>query len=104
MKRMKLAELQRKLIAAARRQRPDERVPYAFEKRISALLADREAAARRGLWMRGLWRAAVSCMVLALLCGAISFFTPAAGDNSKDWSQDFVNTLLASVDQSEAAP
>jgi hypothetical protein len=104
MKRMNLARLQQTLIAAARRQEPDERVPYAFEKRIMALIAERAAVSGRALWARGLWRAAVSCVVLAVLCGAVSFFTPAAGDNSKDLSQDFENTLLASVDQSDATP
>jgi hypothetical protein len=101
---MDLARLQQKLTAAARRQAPDDRVPYAFEKRIRALLAEREAASGRALWARGLWRAAVSCMVLAVLCGAISFFTPSAGETNKDLSQDFENTLLASVDQSDATP
>jgi hypothetical protein len=104
MKRMNLAQLQQKLTAAARLQAPDERVPYAFEKRITALLAARAALSGRALWARGLWRAAVSCVVLALLCGAVSFFTPAAGDNNKDLSQDFENTLLASVDQADATP
>jgi hypothetical protein len=104
MKRMNLAELQRKLTAAARLQKPDDRVPYAFEKRIMALIAERTAASRRLLWARGLWRAAVSCVALALICGAVSFFTPAAADNASDLSQDFENTLLASVDQADTTP
>lgn len=101
---MNLADLQRTLTAAARQQLPDDRVPYAFEKRIMALIAEHAAVSGRALWARGLWRAAVSCVVLALLCGAVSLFTPAAGDNNKDLSQDFENTLLASVDQSDATP
>ncbi len=40
---MNLAELERKLIAAARANSPSERVPYAFEKRILALIASRPA-------------------------------------------------------------
>jgi hypothetical protein len=101
---MNLAELQHKLTAAARHQAPDDRVPYAFEKRIMALIAERAAASGRLLWARGLWRAAVSCVVLAVVCGAISFLTPVATDNSNDLSQDFENTLLASVDQPDTAP
>jgi len=104
MKRMKLAQLQQKLTAAARLQTPDDRVPYAFEKRILALLAERTVASGQVLWARGFWRAAVSCVALAAVCGAVSFFTPAAADNSKDLSQDFENTLLASVDQPDATP
>jgi hypothetical protein len=100
---MKLAELQQKLTAAARCRTPDERVPYAFEKRIIALVAER-ASSGRALWMRGALRAAVTCVAFALVCGAVSFFAPAAKDNNNDLSQDFENTLLASVDQSDTAP
>jgi len=63
---MNLANLQQKLTAAARHQAPDDRVPYAFEKRILALVAARAAVSGRVLWARGLWRAAVSCVVLAV--------------------------------------
>ena len=95
---MNLAELEKKLIAAARLNPPDDRVPYAFEKRITALIAAR-GADRWNFWTRGLWRAAFSCVAVALVCGAVSFFTPAVADNGNDLSQDFENTLLASADQ-----
>ena len=95
---MNLAELQKKLTAAARLQPPDDRVPYAFEKRIMALIAARAAVSGRILWARGFWRAAVSCLALALVCGAVSLFTPTTTDNGNDLSQDFENTLLASAD------
>ena len=101
---MNLAELQQKLTLAARQQPPDDRVPYAFEKRIMALLAERAPAPGRVLWARGLWRAAVSCVALAVVCGAVSFFTPTAVDGNNDLSQDFENTLLASVDQTDSVP
>lgn len=96
---MNLVELQRKLIAAARANVPGDTVPYAFEKRVTALLASRVAPHHLDAWVRGLWRAAVSCVVVALLMGAWAVFTPAATTNSTDLSQDFENTLLASVDQ-----
>jgi hypothetical protein len=99
-----IAELQRKLTAAARLQTPDDRVPYAFEKRIMALIAGRVVVSGRILWARGLWRAAVSCVALAAVCGAVLFFTPATADTGNDLSQDFENTLLASVDQADTAP
>jgi hypothetical protein len=101
---MNLVELQKKLTNAARRRAPDERVPYAFEKRITALLAGRAAISGKLVWARGLWRAAISCVALAAVFGAVSFFMPAAADNSNDLSQDFENTLLASVDQPDATP
>jgi anionic cell wall polymer biosynthesis LytR-Cps2A-Psr (LCP) family protein len=53
--------------------------------------------------VRGLWRAAVSCAAIALLLGAWAFFHPAASTSSTDLSQNFENTLLASVDQNDLA-
>ena len=101
---LNLAELQRKLTAAARRQAPDERVPYAFEKRIMALIAERAVVSGRILWARGLWRAAVSCVAVAAVCGAVTLFTPVNAENNNDLSQDFENTLLASVDLADNTP
>jgi hypothetical protein len=98
---MNLAELQKKLIAAAKTKVLDDRVPYAFEKRVSALLASRVAPQNLDLWVGGLWRAAVSCVAVAMLCGAWTFFTPSTSASSDDLSQNFENTLLASVDQSD---
>jgi anti-sigma-K factor RskA len=99
---MNLAELQKKLTDAARMQAPDERVPYAFEKRIMALVGSRVAVDRRGLWAQGLWRAAVACLVIAAVAFVVSTVTvPSASENNWDLSQEFENTLLASVDQPE---
>ena len=100
---MNIAELQKKLLAAARANPPGDRVPYAFEKRVTALLAARTATDPLALWVRGLWRAAVSCMAIALLLGAWAFFNPTASTKADDLSQNFENTLLASVDQSDQA-
>ena len=99
---MNLAELQKKLTATARRQPADDRVPYMFEKRIMALIAERAAVSGRRLWARGLWRAAVSCVVVATVCGTVALFTPDVRDGGNDLSQDFENTLLASVDQDDS--
>jgi hypothetical protein len=98
---MNLVELQRKLTNAARLQPANQHVPYAFEKRVMALMAARKASNPAVFWARGLWRAAISCVVLAVLLGAVSLMTPAASRVSQDLSQDFENTLLASVDQGE---
>src|SRR5271170_153358 len=104
---MNLAKLQRKLIAVARTEVLDDRVPYAFEKRVTALLASRVAPDNLALWVSGLWRAAVSCVAVALVCGAWTLFTPATTATvsaTDDLSQNFENTLLASVDQGDSAP
>jgi hypothetical protein len=101
---MNLAELQKKLIAAARANAPVDNVPYAFEKRVSALLASRVAPQNLDLWVRGLWRAAISCVAISVLLGTWAFFTSATPANSGNLSQSFENTLLASVDQSDQTP
>ncbi len=100
---MNLAELQKKLTAAARLQPLDERVPYAFEKRIQALIAARAIPDRWAVWSRGLWRAAISCMILVVVLGAVSLLAPSASssDGNQDLSQDFENTMLASADQGD---
>ena len=102
---MNLAELQKKLIAAARVNVPGDQVPYAFERRVTALLASRVAPDNLALWVHGLWRAAVSCVAISLLLGAWAFFNPvtATTATADDLSQNFENTLLASVDQGDQA-
>jgi len=97
---MNLDRLHQTLIAAARTVPPDDRVPLAFEKRITARLASSPVLDLRALWGRGLWRAALSCTALALLSCALTMFLPANRGHSNDLSQDFENTLLASVDNS----
>ncbi|MGB7748106.1 MAG: hypothetical protein WBN75_12555 [Verrucomicrobiia bacterium] len=100
---MNIAELHKKLLAAARANPPGDHVPYAFEKRVTALIAAGAATDPLTLWVRGLWRAAVSCTAIALLLGAWAFFHPAASTKTDDLSQNFENTLLASVDQNDQA-
>jgi hypothetical protein len=99
---MNLADLERKLIAAARANPPSERVPYTFEKRILALLAARSLEDNWGLWARALWRAVAPCVAIMLLLGAWSFFGPASAPPN-DLSQDLEQTLLAAVDQDQPA-
>ena len=96
--------LQKKLIAAARANPPGDQVPYAFEKRVMARLLARATADRLAGWVRGFWQAAASCVVLALLLLAWTFFNPAISPRTDDLSQNFENTLLASVDQGDQIP
>lgn len=101
--RMNLNELHTKLIAAARADAPLDRVPYAFEKRVSALLKSRVAPNALDAWVTGLWRAAVSCVGVAALCGMLALFTSAtSAASSDDISQNLDNALL-SVDQTDLA-
>jgi hypothetical protein len=95
---MDLSELHRKLIAAARTAPPDDRVPYAFEKRIMAHLAGRTALDPWGAWGRALSRAAAGCGGVVFLLSIVSSALPAApADTQVTLSQDVEQTLLASV-------
>lgn len=96
--------LHKKLIAAARGATQDDRVPYAFEKRVVALITARSVRDDLAQWVRGLWRAAVSCVAVALLLGAWAMLNPPPVSNSEDLSQNFESTLLASVDQGDLTP
>jgi hypothetical protein len=93
---MNLDALHKKLMAAARAQTPSERVPLAFEKRITALLRQRPVADYWALWARGLWRAAVPCIAVMVLLSGWSFFAPPK-PTSNDLSQDLDNTVLAAA-------
>lgn len=102
---MNLEALHRKLIKVAQATPPGDQVPYAFEKRILARLAERRAADLAGTWARALWRSAAACVAVMLVLGVWSF---AASDRStattgstENFDQQFENALLAGIDQSE---
>ena len=98
---MNLAELEQKLITAARTNPPSEQVPYAFEKRIVARLAARPVLDDWALWARALWRATAPCAAIMLLLGAWSLFAPSRSTATGDLSQQLEQTLLAAVDQDQ---
>jgi hypothetical protein len=98
---MNLAELEQKLVSAARANPPSDRVPYAFEKRIMARVAARPVVDDWALWARALWRAAAPCAAIMLLLGAWSFFAPPVNAPANDLSQQLEQTLLAAVDQDQ---
>jgi hypothetical protein len=93
---MNHAELERKLIAAARANPPAETVPYAFEQRILARLRERPVGDATAFWARSLWRAAVSCLAAVLMLGAFAWLAP-AGEGGETFSQEFESTVLAPV-------
>jgi hypothetical protein len=98
---MNLAQLEQKLIAAARANPPSDRVPYAFEKRVMAGLAARPVVDDWALWARALWRAAAPCVAIMLLLGAWSLFLSHRSASANDLSQELEKTLLAAVDQDQ---
>lgn len=95
---MNLAELERSLIAAARTNPPDERVPYAFEKRIMARIKESGRGDEWALWARALGRGALTCAGLMLLLVAWSFILNVETPATTDLSQEFDNTILAAVE------
>ena len=100
---MDLAELQRKLVAAARRNAPSERVPDFFEQRVLARIRASPVLNAWDLWSRALWRAAAPCLGVMLLLAAWGWLTPAPIPPSGDLSQELENTVLAAV-ESEQSP
>ena len=102
---MNLETLRQKLLAAARANPPADRVPYAFEKRIMARLAEPPALDLAALWARALWRAAAPCAAFMLLLGVWSFvgaqnnFGSPGLTDSGDFAQHFEQTMLAAVEE-----
>jgi hypothetical protein len=98
---MNLTELERKLIAAARRKPLSDKVPYAFEKRVMNYLLMRPVMDNWALWARALWRGAAASLVVMLLLSAVSFLTPVNGvsRSGNDFAQDFEKTLFVAVNQ-----
>src|SRR5688572_1063631 len=56
---------------AARSLRGDERVPYAFEKRIIAHLKNARPADIWNAWAPMMWRAALSCLLITAITAAV---------------------------------
>ena len=96
---MNESELQAKLIKAARHEPLQDQVPYAFEKRIMARLAALAPANPWASWGRPLWRAALSCVAITLLCGLWSLASAPKTDRSDNFAQAFERAVFASADQ-----
>lgn len=99
---MDLLKLHRKLITAARNTSQDDRVPYAFEKRIMAHLAGHKPLDAWQLWGHAFSKAAVFCVAFMLMISAGSYFAPKApattSSNTVSLTQAIDQTLFAAVD------
>ena len=84
---------------AARSLPSDDRVPYAFEKRIMAHLFGAKLSDLSDLWAAwgaAMWRAAFSCLVISALTGAaVAFSNPSRAEL---FASDLERTVLAPVD------
>ena len=94
---MNLAELQRKLLAAARSNPPSDAVPYAFEKRVMARLTSPAVVDAGLFWARALWRGAAACVAVSILSGVWSLTSLNGADAAVTLSQDLEHSILESV-------
>ena len=76
-------------MAAARNNPPSDRVPYAFEQRIMHRLRALPAPNHWALWAGPLWRAALSCVAITILCGLWSMASTRQPDSQESFSQSF---------------
>jgi hypothetical protein len=84
------------ILKCARSLPAEERVPYAFEKRIMARLRDTAVADLWSVWSGTMWRAALSCLVVSALVGAaVTYSDPSRAEL---FASDLERTVLAPVD------
>lgn len=92
---MEIPELEKRLLAVARAHPPSDRVPYAFEKRIMAHLANYPIMDVWGLWERVLWRAAAPCVALTLALSIWFALSNGTATPADTLAVDLENTILA---------
>lgn len=97
---MKLNDMQSKLMAVARKNPPSNRVPYAFEKRIMSRVTAVTPLNTWALWAGPLWRAAVSCVAITILCGVWSFASHRQTESQESFSQAFEAAVVTPPSQS----
>ena len=99
---MNFDDLQRKLLDAARREPPSDRVPYAFERRVMARLRAAPAPDPLAVWAAGLWRAAFSAVALCVVVVGVQVLIagPAVADASETVNDlpDLEGVLLAPLE------
>ncbi|MCP5518295.1 MAG: hypothetical protein H7A45_13655 [Verrucomicrobiales bacterium] len=100
---MDIAKLQAKLLAAARHEPADDRVPYAFEQRIMARIRRRGSLDRWGVWARWMWQAAVPCLGLTVVLCALAFSTRPQSASRPPLSEQFETAFYAALDTSEGS-
>jgi hypothetical protein len=96
---MNLDKLSKKLIVVARLDTPSDVVPYAFEKRIMAILASMKPLAPATFWTRALWYGAGACAAISLAVSAWSFLPANEQISTADLSQDLDTAVFAMVNQ-----
>jgi len=84
---------------AARSLTSDQRVPYAFEKRIMAHLRSVRPGDFWNACSSLMWRAAISCLIITAITGAaVTFADPSRAEL---FATDLERTVLAPIDVDE---
>ena len=96
---MNINQLEKQLIAAARRLPPNDQVPYAFEKRVMAALSAAEALDPWALWSHLLWRAAAPCVAIMLVISIWSVASNSSNSNLATALERAVWAPLASLNE-----
>lgn len=94
---MNVDQLQKKLIAVARATPPNDHVPYAFERRIMARLADLPATDSWTAWAGMLWRAAAPCLGITLVLSVLTFTSGSLGKQEAPLGEALESTVYAAL-------
>jgi hypothetical protein len=104
---MNILELQKRLLAAARRNPPGDQVPLAFEKRIMArLTANPPALSPYGVWLawsRSLWLGAAACTAIALITCLSVPTAPEDSGSGTSFSEGVEQYMMAFTDDLDNA-
>lgn len=95
--------VQEKLLAAARAEPADDRVPYAFEQRILARLSARPAPDRRAEWAAALLKAAVPCVMIGAALSLWSFVDTRQNAAAPALAVAFENAVFSPAEEAETA-
>jgi hypothetical protein len=100
---MNWAELEKKLITAARMNPPGDRVPFAFEQRVVACLKSSRIIDPLGWWSRALWLGAGACAAIALLTSVWASPPDELGDATYSFSHGVEQALFATAGDADNA-
>lgn len=83
----------------ARQVPANERVPYAFEKRVMAHLRSMPEVDTVTLWARGLWRAAAPCLAVMVVASIVSIsFSPETPESELDLEAAVIAPTQSALD------
>ncbi len=93
----KIDKILDEMLAKTRESPADDRVPYAFEKRIMAHIKEAPAAATNlwELWGHSLWRAVVPCLAVMVL---VAVWMKAPGETTETSGPKAGTPTVATID------